>query len=247
MVAQKSLCRCEAPFPPVIASPDLSGRSNLGGDPFVVARSEILRLRSEQAPQSRRGQGDCHASLAMTGGRNAGRMKKVTLSSQVRKAFQGHSRGFTLVEVLITIALIGAISVAFFSFMSAATSALIHADERTIAESLARSQLEFVKDQGYNSTLVNGQVTYPKIPSSSIPTGYTIWSVNRTGGVVNVVNNVIGIPWNSGNNTPSTSGDTGLQKIALVIKHGDKVISIFVNNNTNWANGVKITMEGYKR
>jgi prepilin-type N-terminal cleavage/methylation domain-containing protein len=186
--------------------------------------------------------------LAMTGRRSAGKMKKVTLSSQVRKAFQGHSRGFTLVEVLITIALIGAISVAFFSFMSAATSALIHADERTIAESLARSQMEFVKNyvqsQGYNSTLVNGQATYPKI--TNIPTGYSIWSVNRTGGVVNVVNNVIGIPWDSVDNKTATS-DTGLQKIALVIEHQGKVIYTFVNNNPNWANGVKITLEGYIR
>jgi prepilin-type N-terminal cleavage/methylation domain-containing protein len=171
-------------------------------------------------------------------------MKKVTLSSQVRKGFQGRSRGFTLVEVLITIALIGAISVAFFSFMSAAASALIHADERTIAESLARSQMEYVKDQGYNSTLVNDQVTYPKIPY--IPTGYTIWSVNRTGGVVNVVNNVIGIPWDSTDNKPATS-DTGLQKIALVIEHEGKQIYTFINDNPDWANGVNITLEGYIR
>jgi prepilin-type N-terminal cleavage/methylation domain-containing protein len=180
-------------------------------------------------------------------------MKKLTLSSQVRKAFQGHSRGFTLVEVLITIALIGAISVAFFSFMSVATSALIHADERTIAESLARSQMEYAKNQGYNSTLVNGQATYLKIPS--IPPGYSICSVNRTGGVVNVVNNVIGIPWDSTLNKPATT-NTSLQMIALVITHKavnqnkiiyDKVISTFTNNNPNWANGVNITLEDYIR
>jgi prepilin-type N-terminal cleavage/methylation domain-containing protein len=170
-------------------------------------------------------------------------MKKLRLSSQVRKAFQGHSRGFTLVEVLITIALIGAISVAFFSFMSAATSALIHADERTIAESLARSQMEYVKNQGYNST-----ATYPKIPNIYIPVGYTIWSVSRNGTVVNggASDRVIAIPWDSGNNTPATS-DTGLQMIALVIKHQGKEISTFINDNPNWANGVKITLEGYKR
>ena len=45
--------------------------------------------------------------------------------------------------------------------------------------------------------------------------------------------------------------DNGLQKIALVIKHKDtanqvKVIYTFVNNNPYWANGVQITLEGYK-
>lgn len=185
-------------------------------------------------------------------------MKKLRLSSQVRKAFQGHSRGFTLVEVLITIALIGAISVAFFSFMSAATSALIHADERTIAESLARSQLEYAKDQGYNSTLVNGQTAYLKIPSSSIPVGYIIWSVSRNGTIVNggASDPIIGIPWDSNSTQPLPLGqDKGLQMIALVITHKavnqnkiiyDKVISTFTNNH-NWANGVNITLEDYIR
>jgi prepilin-type N-terminal cleavage/methylation domain-containing protein len=178
------------------------------------------------------------------------KMKKLRLGSQARKAFRGRSRGFTLVEVLITVALIGAIAVAFFSFMSAAASALIHADERTIAESLARSQLEYAKNQGYNSTLVNGQATYLKIPN--IPVGYTIWSVNSTGAVVNggASDRVIGIAWDSTGNKPSTT-DTGLQMVALVIKHQapgqDKTIYTFVNNNTNWANGVEMTLEGYVR
>jgi prepilin-type N-terminal cleavage/methylation domain-containing protein len=178
-------------------------------------------------------------------------MRKVRLSSRARKAFQGRSRGFTLVEVLITIALIGAISVAFFSFMSAATSALVHADERTIAESLARSQMEYAKNQGYNSSVVNGQATYPKIPSSSIPVGYTIWSVSRNGTVVNggASDRVIGIPWSSNTSQPyhPSTADNGIQIIALVIEHQGKVIYTFVNNNTNWANSVQITLEDYIR
>jgi len=170
-------------------------------------------------------------------------MKKATLTSQARKAFRGHSRGFTLVEVLITIALIGAIGVAFFSFMSAATSALIHADERTIVESLARSQLEYVKNQGYNST-----ATYPKIPSASIPVGYTIWSVNGNGTVVNggATDRVIGIPWDSANNKPATT-NMGLQKIALVIEHEGRQIYTFINDNPYWADDKEITLEGYIR
>jgi prepilin-type N-terminal cleavage/methylation domain-containing protein len=177
---------------------------------------------------------------------NVGNMKKVTLSSQARKAFRGSSRGFTLVEVLITIALIGAIGVAFFSFMSVATSALIHADERTVAESLARSQMEYIKNQGYNGTTR----TYQKIPS--IPSGYEICSLNCSSNQacppVNCLNNqaVVAIFWDSSNNRWSPT-DTGLQKIALVIKHQGKEIYAFVNNNTAWANGAKITLEGYIR
>jgi len=153
-------------------------------------------------------------------------MKKVALTSQARKAFRGSSRGFTLVEVLITIALIGAIGVAFFSFMSAATSALIHADERTIAESLARSQLEFVKNQGYEEAQIGGEATYDKI--TPIPYGYTIGSFNHDD---EPVEDIVGVPWDSGNST-AVYQDNGLQRIKLVIKHSDEVV---------------ITMEGYKR
>jgi prepilin-type N-terminal cleavage/methylation domain-containing protein len=176
---------------------------------------------------------------------NAGRMKKARLINWAKRALQGRSRGLTLVEVLITIALIGAIAVAFFNFMSTAAATLIHADERTVAESLARSQMEFIRNNGYNSTATYGKVPY-------IPTGYTIWSVNSGNQTVNggASDRVAGVAWDSVNNKPATA-DTGLQMIALVIKHkvvgGDKVIYTFVNNNTNWANGVEITLEDYIR
>jgi prepilin-type N-terminal cleavage/methylation domain-containing protein len=172
-----------------------------------------------------------------------GKMKRARLSSQVRKTFRGSTRGFTLIEVVIAIAILGTIAVTFLGALSTSSLALITADQRATAESLARSQMEYVKNQGYNSTLVGGQVTYDEIPG--IPDGYTICSYNRTGGVVE---SVIGIPWDSNSTQPLPVGqDNGIQKIALVIKYQDKEIYTFINDNPNWANGVKITLEGYKR
>jgi type II secretory pathway pseudopilin PulG len=74
-------------------------------------------------------------------------MKMIKLNSQVRKAFQGRSRGLTLIEVVIAIAFIGVISIAFLSALSTASTVLVVADERATAESLARSQMEDVKNQ----------------------------------------------------------------------------------------------------
>jgi type II secretory pathway pseudopilin PulG len=174
-------------------------------------------------------------------------MKKLRLSSQVRRPFPGSSRGFMLVEVLLAIAILGVISIAFMSALSTASTVLIIADERTTAESLARRQMEYVKNQGYNpaSVLNNNKPTYQKI--SDIPEGYSVWSVNRTGGLVA---DIVGIPWDSKNNKPADK-DIGLQKIALVITHKDKenqdkVIYTFINDNPYWAYNVKITLEGYK-
>jgi type II secretory pathway pseudopilin PulG len=168
------------------------------------------------------------------------KMKKLRLNSQVRKALQGRYRGFILIEVLIALALVGLIAIAVLSALSTASLALITADKRATAESLARSQMEYVKNQGYNSSLVGGQATYLKI--TGIPDGYTIWSINRDG---QTVEQIIGIPWVSGNNTPADI-DSDLQKTALVIKYQGQEIYTFINDNPEWANGVKITLEDYK-
>jgi prepilin-type N-terminal cleavage/methylation domain-containing protein len=177
-------------------------------------------------------------------------MKKLRLNSQVRRTLQGGSRGFTFIEVLLAIAILGVISIAFMSALSTASTVLFIGDERTTAESLARRQLEYVKSQGYKAdSIINGVVIsapiYQKI--GGIPEGYSLWSVNRTGGIVE---EITGIPWDSQNNMPAAT-DKGLQKIALVIIHKDemnqdKVIYTFINDNSNWADGVEIILEGYK-
>lgn len=167
------------------------------------------------------------------------------MSSRIKKAFQSHSRGLTMIEVLLAVAILGVIGIAFMSAMSTATTTLMVGDERTTAESLARRQMEYVKGQGYKVESVLTQPVYQKI--SDIPDGYAVWSIDRDG---EQVEEIIGIPWDSENNRPVDT-DKGLQKIALVITHvddenNDKVIYTFVNDNPNWADGVEITLEGYK-
>ncbi len=81
-----------------------------------------------------------------------------------------NEKGFTLIEVMIAIALLGIIAVAFLGGLATASKALVIADERTTAESLARSQMEYVKNQDYDAT--NNPPQYSQL--SSIPGGYTI-------------------------------------------------------------------------
>ena len=79
-------------------------------------------------------------------------MKRLRLSNKVRTAFQGRSRGLTLVELVIAVALIGIIAVAFLGGLSNAIMSLVVADVRTTAESLARSEMEHVKSLPYASS-----------------------------------------------------------------------------------------------
>jgi prepilin-type N-terminal cleavage/methylation domain-containing protein len=142
-------------------------------------------------------------------------MKRLRLSNRLRRAFRGSSRGFSLIEVSIAIALIGVLAVAILGSLSYASTVLIITDRQATAESLAKSQMEYVKSQNYTSAPDEGVATYNEIPGISIPEGYAIGSYNRDD---DPVDNVVGIPWSSGNNT-AVDVDAGLQKIKLVVTY----------------------------
>ena len=102
-------------------------------------------------------------------------MKKLRLSSRARKAFRGRSRGFTLIEVVIAIALLGIIAVSILTALSTASLALIITDRRATAESLARTQMESIKHQGYIDYSESGHDDYDLI---QFPEGYEIEPVS---------------------------------------------------------------------
>ena len=152
-------------------------------------------------------------------------MKKVRPSREVRRIFRGSSGGFTLIEVLVALALFGIIAITFLGGLTTASRAVLTGDVRTTAESLARTQMEYVKSQFYEYAPVDGEKLYVKIDSDDIPDGYTICSVNRAGDPVNCDpgQNIIAVPWDSQSNEDIAT-DNGLQRIKLVIKHEDRYI-----------------------
>lgn len=213
-------------------------RSKPGGPCSVIAGSAATKQSGYGPMRLTRAPG----GLATTGRRNIGGNE----DSQTGRPSNESLQGYVLVEILIAIALIGIVAVGILSALSTSSKVLIISDERTTAESLARRQMEYVKNQGYNSTgSVLDEPVYQKI--GGIPEGYSVWSVNRAGAVVE---DIVGIAWDSENNRQANK-DNGLQKVALVIKHEgepdqDKVIYTFVNNNPYWAYNVTIALEGYK-
>jgi len=111
-------------------------------------------------------------------------------------------KGFTILEVLVAIGLLGILSVAFLGGLSTVSKALFLADERTTAESLARSQMEYVKNEMYDDT---NPYTYAQtdVPSSDDP-AYTI-SVDVE---------------------PLNTPDDGIQKITVTVNHHSKQVII---------------------
>ncbi len=79
-----------------------------------------------------------------------------------------HSQGFTLIEVLIAMAILGLMCVVLASGISTAYRASIVSDEMAAAESLARRQIELIKNADF-------ALSYPV---SSIPDGYDGYEVS---------------------------------------------------------------------
>ena len=74
-------------------------------------------------------------------------MKRVRLSNKVRRTPGRSSGGFTLIEVLVALALFGIIAITFLGGLTTASRAVLTGDIRTTAESLARTHMEYVKNQ----------------------------------------------------------------------------------------------------
>ena len=109
------------------------------------------------------------------------------------KKLNRNQKGQTLIEVLIAVALLGMIAVAFLGGLVTVFRADIIADERSVAQSLATSQMEYVKSLLYE---YGASPSYEQtdVPSPDHP-GYTI-SVAAE---------------------PLHDPDDGIQKITLII------------------------------
>jgi prepilin-type N-terminal cleavage/methylation domain-containing protein len=142
------------------------------------------------------------------------RMKRFRLNSRARGAWQGGSRGFTLIEVTIAIALLGIIAVTILTALSTASVALIIADRRATAESLARSQMEYVKNQayqegGYINYHVPGHGKYGEIE------GYTAnYDVDTT---VEPIDPNTYVPYHEDGGV--FVADDGIQKITVIVTY----------------------------
>jgi len=108
--------------------------------------------------------------------------------------------GMTLVETVVALAILGTIAIVFLSGLAISSKAVIIADEQTTVESLAQSQLEWVKEADY----VYGATEYSLAP---IPTGpeYTDYSANITA-------------------EPLHTPDDGIQKITVTVRRLGEVV-----------------------
>jgi prepilin-type N-terminal cleavage/methylation domain-containing protein len=117
--------------------------------------------------------------------------------------------GFSLLEVLFSLVLVGILAVAIPSALSVSNKSTIISNEQTLAESLARSQMDYIQNQTYDNT--NNPPVYTTL--SSLSTGYSI-----------LLQPVRLDPRGNG-----TSDDDGLQKITVTVMRGSTSIYTLID------------------
>lgn len=116
---------------------------------------------------------------------------------RVAKKLRGNESGVTLLETLVALAILGLVAVAFLNGLTTAAQATIIADKQATAESLVRSQMEYVKSQPYATSY-----TPAPIPDEYEDEGYSATIVVE----------------------PLPDPDDGIQKITVTVKRGAKII-----------------------
>lgn len=123
------------------------------------------------------------------------RLFQVTRKSSL---FANHEAGVSLIETLVALAILGVVAITFLNGLATISKAAFTDDEQTTAESLARSQMEWVKNIEY----IYGTTEYSPAP---MPNG---------GDYVNYSAVIVAEPLHD--------PDDGLQKIRVTIQHSDK-------------------------
>ena len=77
-------------------------------------------------------------------------------------------KGFAFLETIVAVALLGIVAVAFLGGIGTATTATVVAAEQATAESLARGEIEYIKDSAYQYFTTE----YPVDSTLSIPSGW---------------------------------------------------------------------------
>jgi len=125
-------------------------------------------------------------------------------------------KGFTLIEVVMALVVLGIVAAGFLGALATGSKSISIADERATAESLARTQMEDVRNQDY---IDYSEVSHAVYSNISTPAGYSV--------------DLSAVPFDPDTGQPyGESGgaftqDDGIQSIMVVVKHhGEDVFNL---------------------
>jgi prepilin-type N-terminal cleavage/methylation domain-containing protein len=133
---------------------------------------------------------------------------------------EGHSltrsseHGMTLIEILVALGILAAVSVVFLLGMSTSSKAVMVSQQAVAVDSLAKSELEYVKSANpYRPATWDYQLpSNPPIwwdPTRTLPVGYSGYSVEVTARCIQ-----------------GHDPDNGIQQITVTVTHDEKVFTL---------------------
>ena len=126
----------------------------------------------------------------------------------------GNQKGLTLVEVLIALAVFGVIVVSLFIALNVSHKTTHSVNRETTAESLTRSELEYIKSCDYDES---GDPSYGLDPNIDL-------AGDPYNGRYSIT--VIAVPIDPVTYEPLPSGDDGIQKVTVQVYYdGDLVVA----------------------
>jgi prepilin-type N-terminal cleavage/methylation domain-containing protein len=122
--------------------------------------------------------------------------------------------GFSLMEILVSMAIVGILSTSVAGALSTAHKTNIAGNEMTTAESVARSQMDYVQNQPYDTA--NATPVYAVL--SDLPSGYSI---------------VTPMAVRLDPKDDGTANDDGLQQITVTVKRGTEIVYTLIDFKNN--------------
>lgn len=92
----------------------------------------------------------------------------------------GNQAGMSLIEIMISLALLGMVGVGLTVGLSTANLAVARVQERNRGVHLAESQLELIKASPLISTALDVEVPGPYPTPAQVPPGYLVTNTTRT-------------------------------------------------------------------
>ena len=136
-------------------------------------------------------------------------VKLITINKKQRTSFMSRfsrgQRGQTLIEALIALAILGIVAVAFLTALTTSSVAMVLAEQKTMAESLTRTEFEKVKDGQY--------------PATSYTTATDGYDIQVDAEFIDPVDH------------SATITDKGLQLITIEIQHQGKTLLVSSDYN----------------
>jgi len=114
------------------------------------------------------------------------------------KIFTSRESGTTLIEAVVALAILGTIGVTFLSGLTTTSKAAFISDEQATAESLAQSQMEWVKNASYSYNA----------------TGYTSAPIPTVKDYLNYSATIVAAPLHN--------PDDGIQRLTVTVKRYDE-------------------------